>query len=73
MQSASPRLRFEPLDPRLRDLYRSATPTQKLAVVTRLNTTLIGLKEADIRARCPTISQKETRTQLRSWWLAARD
>jgi hypothetical protein len=32
----------------LRDLYRATTPTQKLAVVARLNATLIGLEEAEL-------------------------
>lgn len=64
---------FEPLDPRLRELYRSATPTQKLAIVGRLNATLIGLKEADLRSRFPAISQSETRARIRHWWLTARD
>ena len=63
----------EPLDPRLRDLYRAATPTQKLAVVARLNATLIGLKEAELNARCPTQPPAERRTALRGWWFTARD
>jgi hypothetical protein len=46
----------EPLDPKLLELYRRATPTQELAVVARLNATLIGLKEADLRARHPGVS-----------------
>ena len=63
----------EPLDPRLRDLYRAATPTQKLAVVARLNATLIGLKEAELNARFPSQPPAERRTALRGWWFAARD
>ena len=73
MQSAAKTQRFEALDPRLRELYRSATPTQKLAIVGRLNATLIGLKEADLRTRFPAISQSETRARIRHWWLTARD
>lgn len=71
-----PAVRFrelEPLDPKLVELYRRATPTQKLAVVARLNATLIGLKEADIRARLPGMSLENQRAMLRRWWLTARD
>jgi hypothetical protein len=64
---------LEPLDPILLELYRKATPTQKLAVVARLNATLIALKEADIRARRPDLSRKEQQALLRQWWLTARD
>jgi hypothetical protein len=64
---------LEPLDPKLLELYRRATPTQKLAVTARLNATLIGLKEADIRARLPNLSREDQRAMLRRWWLTARD
>jgi hypothetical protein len=64
---------LEPLHPRLLELYRRATPTEKLAVVARLNATLIGLKEADLHARLPGLSQEDYRKMLRRWWLAARD
>jgi hypothetical protein len=63
----------EPLDPKLCALYRAATPERKLAVVARLNATLIGLKEADLRTRFPAQSTAERRTMLRRWWFAARD
>jgi hypothetical protein len=63
----------EPLDPRLLELYRRATPTQKLAVVARLNGTLIGLKEADLRARQPALPPEKRQQVLRRWWLGARD
>ncbi|MBI4624849.1 MAG: hypothetical protein HY736_16740 [Verrucomicrobia bacterium] len=64
---------FEPLEPHLRDLYRAATPTQKLAAVARLNATLIGLKEAELKARLPALAPEQTHALLRSWWLSAHD
>lgn len=73
MQTPATRPRFEPLDPRLRDLYRAATPTQKLAVVARLNATLLGLKAADLQARFPALPPAKRSELLRRWWLAARD
>jgi hypothetical protein len=63
----------EPLDPRLRDLYRSATPTQKLAIVARLNAALIALKEANLRTSSVVCTPDERKRLLRSWWLGARD
>lgn len=63
----------EPFDPRMIELYRRATPTQKLAVVARLNATLIELKAADIRARHPGLAAAQQTAQLRRWWLTARD
>lgn len=65
--------RFEPLDSRLRYLYRKATPTQKLAVVARLNATLIEIKSADLQARFPAMPPAKRRDLLRHWWLSARD
>lgn len=62
-----------PLDPRLLALYRAATPAAKLAVVTRLNATLIGLKEAQLAATRPEWTLDRRRIELRRWWLAARD
>ena len=64
---------LEPLEPRLLELYRRATPAQKLAVVARLNQTLIKLKECDIRARHPALRPEEHRQMLRRWWLGAAD
>ena len=64
-------LAAEPLDPRLRELYRTATPTQKLAVVSRLNAALLGLKAAEITVRRPELSQSAQSTLLRHWWLTA--
>jgi hypothetical protein len=55
------------------ELYQRATPTERLAVVARLNATVIGLKEADIRSRFPHLSGVEQRAMLRRWWLTARD
>lgn len=60
-------------DRQLRELYRAATPTRKLAVVARLNATLISLKEADLQARFPKASAEEQRAMLRRWWLTASD
>lgn len=73
MPAQAQRPRFEPLDPQLRDLYRHATPTQKLAVVARLNATLIELKSADLQARFPAMQPAKRRDLLRQWWLGARD
>ena len=70
-RSAAEQPTLEPLDPRLRDLYRSATPTQKLAIVARLNATLIGLKEADLRACSVVRAPNEQRKLLRSWCRSA--
>jgi hypothetical protein len=55
------------------ELYRRATPTQKLAVVARLNATAIALKEASLLARWPDTPAAERREALRRWWLGARD
>jgi hypothetical protein len=55
------------------DLYRRATPTQKLAAIARLNATAIAIKEADLESRCPDVPAAERRAVLRQWWLAARD
>jgi hypothetical protein len=68
----SPRA-FDAIDPRLADIYRGATPSQKLAVVSRLNATLIGLKEADLFARHPAATGEQRRRMLRHWWLTASD
>jgi hypothetical protein len=54
-------------------LYRRATPTQKLATVARLNASTIALKEASLRTRFPDLSDQRRRELLRSWWLASRD
>jgi hypothetical protein len=55
------------------ELYRRATPTQKLAVVARLNATALALKEATLLSRCPDMPATERREALRRWWLGARD
>ena len=73
MAAQAKRPRFESLDPQLRDLYRNATPTQKLAVVARLNTSLIELKSADLQSRFPAMPPAKRRDILRQWWLGARD
>ena len=61
------------LEPRLVELYRKATPEQKLAVVWRLNRTLQGLKEAQLTADRPEMSPMERRAEIRRWWLAKQD
>lgn len=72
--TASPRLPGEePLDPQLLAQYRVATPEAKLAVVARLNATLIGLKDAQLAATCGELPLPARRLKLRHWWLAARD
>lgn len=63
----------DPLDPRLLALYRAATPEAKLAVVHRLNTLLIGLKEAHLSATRPEWPPERRRAELRRWWFSARD
>ena len=55
------------------ELYRKATPTQKLATVARLNATMLMLKEASLQSRFSNLSAAERRQSLRRWWLAARD
>ncbi len=62
-----------PLDPRLLALYRTATPAAKLAVVTRLNAALIGLKAAQLAATRPEWTPDRRQLELRRWWMAARD
>ena len=65
--------KFEPLDPHLRERYRAATPTEKLTVVVRLNTTLIELKSAALRAKFPALPPTKRGELLRRWWLGPRD
>ena len=65
--------REDALPPRLLALYRTATPEQKLTVVMRLNHTLQGLKEAQLLATRPDWTQAQRQTELRRWWLSARD
>lgn len=60
-------------DLRLAEIYRRASPSQKLAVVARLNAMLIGLKEADLLARYPDVTGEQRLRMLRHWWLAAAD
>jgi hypothetical protein len=55
----------------LRELYRTATPTQKLAVVSRLNTALLGLKASEITVSRPELSQSAQSALLRHWWLTS--
>ena len=67
------RVDTETIEPRMRDLYRNATPTQKLMIVARLNSTLIDLKDAKLQAQFPAMPEKERRVLLRRWWFGARD
>ncbi|MBI5767679.1 MAG: hypothetical protein HZA93_07775 [Verrucomicrobia bacterium] len=55
------------------ELYRRATPTQKLAAVARLNATLLKLKETSLESQFPHLSSVERRALLRHWWLTAHD
>jgi hypothetical protein len=63
----------ESFEARQWELYRRASPTQKLAVVARLNAGLIGLKQADLRLRQPELSDQERQAIVRRWWLTAAD
>ncbi len=63
----------EALDPRLLECYRHATPSAKLAVVARLNESLIMLKDAALRAAQPELLPEKRRELLRRWWLGASD
>lgn len=58
---------------KLRELYRRATPTEKLAAVHRINEALISLKSAHLQARHPEWSPAERTAALRRWWFSARD
>lgn len=55
------------------ELYRAATPEQKLTVVMRLNHALQGLKEAHLAASRPDWTSEERRVEMRRWWFSARD
>jgi len=57
----------------LKELYRTATPTQKLAAVDRLNRGLIALKEAHLSSLYPSWTPEQRRAELRRWWFSARD
>lgn len=61
------------LDPTLLALYRRSSPEAKLAIVHRLNVTLIGLKEANLVATRPDWTCEMRRNELRRWWLTAHD
>ncbi len=63
----------EAIDGRLRALYRAANPTEKLAVVARINASLTALKEAAVARQHPDWSQAQRRASVRRWWLEARD
>ncbi len=55
------------------ELYRRASPTEKLTVVARLNATAIALKDASLRSINPDMTATERREVLRRWWLGARN
>jgi len=61
------------LDPRMMALYRAATPESKLLAVARLNSVLLGLKEAQLATSHPEWTDGQRQGQLRRWWLGARD
>lgn len=63
----------ETLDPQMLECYRRATPGAKLAVVTRLNETLIALKEAALLKNHPDVTPAKRRELLRLWWFGAAD
>lgn len=67
------RPRSEAIDDRLRALYRAASPTEKLAVVARINASLTAIKEAAVARQHPEWSPLERRAAVRRWWLTARD
>jgi hypothetical protein len=60
-------------DERLRMLYRTASPTEKLAAVARINAALTALKEAALAQQHPEWSAARRRDEVRLWWLTARD
>jgi hypothetical protein len=55
------------------ELYRRATPTQKLAIVARMNAMALAMKDSSLRTRFPTLTEAERRTRVRHWWLTSRD
>ena len=63
----------EALDPRQVALYRAASPTEKLAVVARINAALIAIKEAAVAQQHPEWSAEQRRACVRRWWFSARD
>jgi hypothetical protein len=69
---ASERLTVETIDERQLTLYRRATPTAKLAAVHRLNTVLIGLKQAQLTADHPGWTSAVRQDSLRRWWFGRR-
>jgi hypothetical protein len=69
----APVARPESLDPKLRELYRTASAADKLAIVGRLNATLLALKRAQLDARQPALASGEITAELRRWWFSSRD
>ena len=54
------------------ELYKKSTPTQKLAVVARLNMTAIALRDSVLQRDYPAMSAPERAALLRRWWLTAQ-
>ncbi len=63
----------DPCEPRLMAIYRAATPEAKLQAVARLNGVLLGLKAAQLAAARPDLTAGQRKSDLRRWWLSARD
>jgi hypothetical protein len=55
------------------ELYRRASPEQKLRVVARLNSALIALKAAQLDSDYAHLPPEARHAMLRRWWLTARD
>jgi hypothetical protein len=69
-QSSTPaEIRGGDVDPLMIPLYRRASPEQKLAVVARLNSALLALKEGQLREGHPDWTAVQHRQALRQWWL----
>jgi len=65
--------RAEALDPRQVALYRAASPTEKLAVVARINASLTAIKESAVAQQHPEWTVEQRRACVRRWWFSARD
>lgn len=63
----------ESLPVELLNLYRRATPAEKLALIGRINASLLALKAAQVVSRRPALSSADRAAAVRRWWLGARD
>jgi hypothetical protein len=61
------------IDERVRPWYRSASPTEKLAAVARINAALTAIKETAVARQHPEWALVPRRTAIRLWRLTARD